>query len=155
MSFVLLLVVLLAVGIAIQGKVSSQRTELRRLKARKAELAYVNKKIKQVRERGKKIERKFRAIEKLQHGRTKTVRILDEVVTSLPIDRLWLTRLNLTRQGLRLSGIALDNHTVALFMRRLQAASLFKKVRLGTTHRKNVQGHDLMEFDLIVHVAET
>ena len=155
LSFVLLLVGLFAVGFTIQGRVSSQRAELKRLEAEKAKLSYVDNKIKQARAKSREIETKFQAIEKLQRGRTKTVKILDEVVTSLPIDRLWLTKLNLTGQELKLSGIALDNHTVALFMRRLQAASLFKKVKLGKTHRKNVQGHDLMEFDLMVRLAET
>jgi len=155
LSILLLLCLLFAAGFTIQGKISSQRAELKRLEAEKAKLAYVNRKIKQVQQKNKEIETKFKAIEKLQQGRTRTVRVLDEVVSSLPIDRLWLTKLDLKGPNLKLSGIALDNHTVALFMRRLQAAAIFKKVRLGTTHRKKVKGHDLMEFDLNVNIAES
>ncbi len=153
LSIVLLVCLLFAVGFGIQGKISAQRAELKRLEAQKARLAYVNDKIKQVQEKNKEIETKFKAIEKLQEGRTRTVKVLDEVVSSLPIDRLWLTKLDLKGKKLLLSGIALDNHTVALFMRRLQSASIFKKVRLGNTHRKKVQGHNLMEFDLDVLIA--
>ena len=142
-------------GVAIQGKISSQRAELKSLEAQKAKLAYVNTKIKQVQRKNKEVEIKFKAIEKLQRGRTRTVRVLDEVVSSLPIDRLWLTKLDLRGRNLKLSGIALDNHTVALFMRRLQSASIFKKVRLGTTRRQKVQGHNLMKFDLNVQIAES
>jgi len=155
LSIVLLLCMLFAVGFAIQGKISSQRAELKRLEAQKAKLAYVNTKIKQVQQKNREIEIKFKAIERLQQGRTRTVRVLDEVVSSVPIDRLWLTKLDLKGANLKVSGIALDNHTVALFMRRLQSASIFKKVRLGTTRRQKVKDHKLMKFDLNVQIAES
>ncbi len=150
LSLILLSVSLFAVGFAIQGKVSIQREELKKLEARKAKLSYVNKKINQVKKKSKEIETKFSAIEKLQQGRTKTVKILDEVVTSLPINRMWLTNLSLKGETLHVSGIAMDNHTVALFMRRLDASKFTKKVKLNTTRRKNIQGHELMSFDLTV-----
>ena len=92
---VLLTVALLAVGLTIQGKLSAQRQELKSLEKNKAKLAYVNKKIEGVNKKRKQVEDKFKAIEKLQEGRTATVKILDEIVSSIPIDRLWLTRLSL------------------------------------------------------------
>ncbi len=148
LSFVLLIVGLLALGFGIQGKVSAQRKELKRLEARKAQLAYVNKKITLAKRKSKEIEAKFNAIEKLQKGRTRTVKILDEIVTCLPIDRLWLKNLELEGGHLKLSGIALDNHTVALFMRRLDASPSTSKVKLVNTRRQKIKGHDLMQFDL-------
>ncbi len=148
LSFVLLIVGLLALGFGIQGKVSAQRKELKRLEARKAQLAYVNKKITLAKRKSKEIEAKFNAIEKLQKGRTRTVKILDEIVTFLPIDRLWLKNLELEGGHLKLSGIALDNHTVALFMRRLDASPSTSKVKLVNTRRQKIKGHDLMQFDL-------
>ena len=153
LSFILLLAGLFALGFAIQGKVSAQRKELKRLEARKAQLAYVNQKITQAKKKSKEIEDKFNAIEKLQKGRTRTVKIMDEVVTCLPIDRLWLKSLKLNSGQLKLSGIALDNHTVALFMRRLEAAPSTKKVKLVNTRRQKIQGHDLMQFDLLAELV--
>ncbi len=153
LSLVLLVTGLLASGITIQGKVSAQRDEIARLKAEKQKLAYVNKTIRQVREKRDEIETKFKAIEDLQKGRTLAVRVLDELVSSLPIDRVWLTRLNFASNQMQLSGVALDNHTVALFMRRLESSDLFKSVNLSSTRRKDIDGHDLMEFNLAVQIA--
>jgi hypothetical protein len=62
LSIVLLLCMLFAVGFAIQGKISSRRAELKRLEAQKAQLAYVNTKIKQVQQKNREIEIKFKAI---------------------------------------------------------------------------------------------
>ncbi|MCD6200120.1 MAG: hypothetical protein DRP37_08945 [Thermodesulfobacteriota bacterium] len=149
---ILLTVVLLAVGLTIQGKVVAQRQELTSLEEKKAKFAYVNKKIEKTNKKRKQVEDKFKAIEKLQEGRTTTVKILDEIVSSVPIDRLWLTKLSLKENNVRLDGVALDNHTVALFMRRLETSSMCKSVNLINTKQKSIQGHALMEFGLQVNI---
>ena len=149
---ILLTVALLAVGLTIQGKVAAQRQELTSLEEKKAKFAYVNKKIERINKKRKQVEDKFKAIEKLQEGRTTTVKILDEIVTSIPIDRLWLTRLSLKEKNVQLNGIALDNHTVALFMRRLETSPMCRSVNLIKTKQKSIQGHALMEFGLQVNI---
>ena len=149
---VLLTVSLLAAGLTIQGKVAAQRQEMASLEEKKAKIAYVNKKIESVNKKRKQVEDKFKAIEKLQEGRTTTVKILDEIVSSIPIDRLWLTKLSLKGNNVQLGGVALDNHTVALFMRRLETSPMCKSVNLINTKQKSIQGHALMEFGLQLNI---
>ena len=152
LSLILLIVGLLAAGLTIQGKVRAQRQELASLEGKKAKFAYVNKKIERVNKKRKQVENKFKAIEKLQEGRTTTVKILDEIVSSIPIDRLWLTKLSLKENNVQLGGVALDNHTVALFMRRLETSPMCRSVNLIKTKQKSIQGHTLMEFGLKVNI---
>ena len=152
LSLILLIVGLLATGLTIQGKVRAQRQELASLEENKAKFAYVNKKIERVNKKRKQVENKFKAIEKLQEGRTTTVKILDEIVSSIPIDRLWLTKLSLKKNNVQLDGVALDNHTVALFMRRLGTSPMCRSVNLINTRQKSIQGHALMEFGLQVNI---
>jgi len=152
LSLILLIVGLLAAGLTIQGKVRAQRQELASLEGKKAKFAYVNKKIERVNKKRKQVENKFKAIEKLQEGRTTTVKILDEIVSSIPIDRLWLTKLSLKENNVQLGGVALDNHTVALFMRRLETSPMCRSVNLIKTKQKSIQGHALMEFGLKVNI---
>ena len=152
LSLILLIVGLLAAGLTIQGKVRAQRQELATLEKNKAKFAYVNKKIERVNKKRKQVEDKFKAIEKLQEGRTTTVKILDEIVSSIPIDRLWLTKLSLKANNVQLGGVALDNHTVALFMRRLETSPMCKSVNLINTRQKSIQGHALMEFGLQLNI---
>ena len=152
LSLILLIVGLLAAGLTIQGKVRAQRQELATLEKNKAKFAYVNKKIERVNKKRKQVENKFKAIEKLQEGRTTTVKILDEIVSSIPIDRLWLTKLSLKENNVQLDGVALDNHTVALFMRRLETSPMCKSVNLINTRQKSIQGHALMEFGLQLNI---
>jgi len=152
LSLILLIVGLLATGLTIQGKVMAQRQELASLEEKKAKFVYVDKKIKRVNKKRKQVEDKFKAIEKLQEGRITTVKILDEIVSSIPIDRLWLTKLSLKENNVQLGGVALDNHTVALFMRRLETSPMCKSVNLKNTRQKSIQGHALMEFGLQLNI---
>ncbi len=152
LSLILLMVGLLAAGLTIQGKVRAQRQELASLEEKKAKFVYVNKKIEKVNKKRKQVEDKFKAIEELQEGRTATVKILDEIVSSIPIDRLWLTKLSLKGNNVQLGGVALDNHTVALFMRRLETSPMCKSVNLINTRQKSIQGHALMEFGLQLNI---
>lgn len=152
LSLILILVALFATGITFQGKVHMQRQELSKLEQEKRKLGYVKKKINEVKGARQEVEEKFKAIEKLQQGRTLTVRLLDELVTSIPIDRVWLDKLNLTHSNINLSGFALDNHTVALFMRRLDSSPLLGRVRLSKTTASKVKGHELTRFQLSIDV---
>jgi type IV pilus assembly protein PilN len=151
LSLILLIVGLLAAGLTIQGKVAAQRQDLASLEEKKAEFAYVSKKIERVNKKQEQIEDKFKAIERLQEGRTTTVKILDEIVSSIPIDRLWLTELSLKENNVQLGGVAMDNHTVALFMRRLETSPMFGLVNLISTTQKSIQEHTLMQFGLQVN----
>ncbi|HID98065.1 MAG TPA: hypothetical protein EYP57_07755 [Thermodesulfobacteriaceae bacterium] len=153
--FILLLTGLLAAGMVTQGKLRSQKRELAALEARKAKLAYVNKKIKVLNAKRKEVENKFVAIEKLQEGRTYTVKVMDEIVSLLPIDRIWLTNLKFRKNRLEMEGVALDNHTVALFMQRMDASPMFGRVTLKNTMQKGIQGHDLMKFGISVAMQES
>jgi type IV pilus assembly protein PilN len=151
LSLIFLIVGLLAVGLTIQGKVRAQRQYLASLEGNVAKYAHVNKKIEQINKEQEQIENRFKAMERLQEDRTTTVRILDEIVSSIPIDRLWLTELSLKENNVQLGGVAMDNHTVALFMRRLETSPMFGLVNLISTTQKSIQEHTLMQFGLQVN----
>lgn len=152
LSLILMATILLAVWITLQGKLGAERQELAKLEKERAKLSHINNDTKNINKKRREIENKFRAIEKLQQGRTFTVKILDDIVSSLPLDRLWLTNLRLKKNNLELAGVALDNHTVALFMKRLETSSISSSVHLKNTSRKPIQGHNLMKFGLQVKI---
>jgi type IV pilus assembly protein PilN len=152
LSLILLIVCLLSVGLTIQGKLRAQRQDLASLEEKKVKFADLNKKIEEINKKQEQIEDKFKAIEKLKEGRATTVKVLDEIVSSIPVDRLWLTELSLKENNVQLGGVALDNHTVALFMRRLEKSPMCGSVNLIKTTQKSIQGYALMEFGLQVNI---
>ena len=89
-------------------------------------LAQMNKWKKETTDRLKIIE----AVEKVRMG---PVRLLVDVATSIPEHKLWLTSLDEKGAVLTLSGNAMDNDTVALFMTNLKKLKEITSVDLKET----------------------
>ncbi len=148
LSIILLLCIFLGVGITIQQQIESKQDKLITLQTRIAKLNKIKADINKINIAKKRIKERFNIIEKLQANRQITVKLLDQIVTAIPIDRLSLTHITFRKKTLMLRGVALDNHTVALYMKRLENLPTFKTVELLNTKRKNIDGHDLMAFSL-------
>jgi type IV pilus assembly protein PilN len=67
------------------------------------------------------------ALEKDRHG---PVRLMDTLSRDVPVTQLWLTTLKETGSEIRIEGFSLSNETLAEFMKRLEASSLFTQVDL-------------------------
>ena len=105
--------------------------------------------IKNLEKRIKEVTQKLDAIKELEKGKTGPVLLLDEIAMAVPVNKLWLTALNESRGSLSLSGTAMDNETVALFMNNLEAAEHIETVDLiGTTLRNAQNGLKVSDFQL-------
>ncbi len=152
LSLLLLLCIILGAWITVRQQVSAKEQQVAALQSQLNHLNVIKHKINAIKRAKKEIEARFNVIEKLQANRQITTKLLDEIVTALPIDRLCLKHLSIKKSRLRLSGVALDNHTVALYMRRLKTMPLFKSVELENTRRQTVNGQSLMGFSLVATV---
>lgn len=102
-------------------------------------------KIKTLEKQIKEINAKLAVIKKLERGKTGPVFLLDEIAMAVPKDKLWLTSLSEKRGTLSLTGTAMDNETVALFMNNLEASD-----HIGAVDLINVQLRDLPSYKLKV-----
>ena len=68
------------------------------------------------------LERKTAIINKLRAESSLTVRLLDDVARNVDNKRLWLDSLSQQGPTLSLTGVALDNETVAQFMDKLKSS---------------------------------
>ncbi len=148
LSIILLLCIFLGISITIQKQIDSKQEKLTNLQTKIVKLKKIKADINKINIAKKRIKERFNIIEKLQANRQITVKLLDQLVTAIPIDRLSLTHITFRDKILRLNGIALDNHTVALYMKRLENLPTFKTVELINTKRRAINGHDLMAFSL-------
>jgi len=102
-------------------------------------------KIKTLEKTIKEINAKLEVIKKLERGKTGPVFLLDEIAMAVPKDKLWLNSLSEKGGTLSISGTAMDNETVALFMNNLEASD-----HIGTVDLINVQLRDLPSYKLKV-----
>lgn len=101
----------------------------------------------------KLIENKIKVIEELKKSSALTVHILDEVANLTPTKRVWLTTLNQTGTSLQLSGMALDNQTIAGYMDALKASEYIEDVILVSSSQTEFAGSNLKSFQLTCTIS--
>ena len=88
---------------------------------------------------------KLRVIGELEAKKVGPVRILADLSTATS-DKLWLTEFTETGGKLKLSGLGVDEQTVADFLRRLGAVPFFHGVDLEETSQVDQEGAKLKKF---------
>lgn len=106
------------------------------------------KKIEKLKKEKEELIRKTDVIKKLKADSSLTVRVLDEVANRLDNQRMWLVSLRQQSTSLKLSGIALDNQTVAQFMDKLKESIFIHDVTLANSSLKVVSGRNLKNFEI-------
>ena len=116
---------------------------------RKKELAGYQKELKEIKELRNKIaqiKKKLEVIKNLEKGKTGPVYLLSDIADAVPKDKLWLKSLSEKGGKLSLSGTAMDNETVALFMKNLENTEQI----VAPPDLKNVSDRPLTQFNLTV-----
>jgi len=105
-------------------KLSSELSGLKDEESRlNQELASYQKELKEIKDLENKIKQinsKLDIIKDLEKGKTGPVHLLSDIADAVPKDKLWLTSLSERKGTLSLSGTAMDNETVSLFMKNLK-----------------------------------
>jgi type IV pilus assembly protein PilN len=151
--FVTILACLAAVEVLQAQKIKSLEAEISALNKKKASYTPTLNKIAQLQKEREELARKTEIINTLKAESSLTVRVLDEVATKIDKQRMWLEALQQQKNALTLSGVALDNQTVAQFMERLKESPFVKDVTLSNSSQKVVSGRNLKSFELNCVVA--
>jgi len=132
----------------LNSKVAALESERVRLKSELTKYEKTNKKIKEIKQKIKEAREKLAVIKELEKNKQGPVRLLDEISSAVPEDKLWLDSLSEKKGILTLEGSAMDNKTVALFMTNLEKSGHIKSVDLKSTKSKNFPEFkiDLTEF---------
>jgi len=104
--------------------------EVEKFKVRKAEL-----------------QKKVDIISNLQAGRVGPVRYFEAISAAIP-EKCWIDQLTIQSDKVTLSGVALNNHTIANFMTALGQSGRFRDVVLGSAERTTVMSTKLVKFNL-------
>lgn len=96
----------------------------------------INKEIKLLEKKLKILMQKRKVIEDLDASREDAVRLLDKMTEVMVPGRMWLSSFSAMGDGVKVSGTAIDNKTVADFMTNLQKVEQFSNVNLQQTSRK-------------------
>lgn len=159
----IILVVIGVVGLALLlggvtyyqiGVVKDHKANIASLKKKKKKYLPILRKIENHKRQIAELKRRSDVIDKLQSDSSLTVLVLNEVANIIDNDRMWLQALNQSGKSLKLSGVALDNQTIAQFMDNLKLSPYVKFVNLSDSSLKKIAGRDLKSFSLTCAVAQ-
>lgn len=127
-------------------------TELNQIKKKHAPiLAEITK----FEKKKKELERRIDVITELKKNSTLAIRVMDEVANRIDNDRLWLLSFQNRGGLLSLTGVALDNRSIADFMKALEDSPYINKesVNLDNSTLKRIAGKNLKSFALSCNVS--
>lgn len=151
--FVGILVVLGLVAMHQAATISAKEEAINAIKREEAKHAPVIRELNKLKQQKKELENKISVINKLKNESALTVHILDEVANLVDNDRMWLLSLNQQGGSLTITGIALDNQTIAQFMEALKTSPYVVSVNLSNSSLTQVSGRNLKSFALTCSIS--
>ncbi|MEW6442513.1 MAG: PilN domain-containing protein [bacterium] len=148
LSLVLTAVVLGGIQFTLFQKKRGLEEDVARVDQELKELKLKVGEVEKYKEAKKELETKLAVIETLEKGKMLTATLLDGIAERIP-DKMWLERLVLKGSQLSLQGYAIDNETIANFMKDLEKSQSFRNIELQLTEQKTVEGVGMKHFSLV------
>lgn len=154
---ILIGVVLSVVGasvsyMALSTEVADLGSETELLQAQLTNVKKLTKSVAELDAKRTELTEKLKVISVLKRSKVGPVRILDDINISVP-DRSWLTSMKEAESTLSISGLALDNQTVAGFMRELAKSDYVETVDLVESRNAKKDGREIKAFTLSAKIA--
>ncbi len=136
------------------GRIETLQTNIQKASSEIARLKKEIGEVERFKARKVELQQKVDIISNLQTGRTLPVKVFEALSASIP-EKCWIDQLNFKGDKmLSLSGIALNNHTIANLMTSLGQSGRFQKVELGSADQTTVKGVKLMRFNLTFQAVQ-
>lgn len=123
------------------------------LSKKKASYQPILNEIEKLKKDKKEQQTKLDVIKKLKAGSEITVHVLDQIAKLTPSNRLWLNSLTQAKLKVTISGVALDNATIAQYMNNITSSPHFSRAELSKSSQTVVAGAKLKSFGMTISIA--
>lgn len=131
----------------VSGKISRLDADIVKANADIARLQKEIGEVEKFKARKAELQKKVDIISNLQKGRSGPVRHFEALSAAIP-EKCWIDTLSVKDARVTLSGVALNNYTIANFMTALGQTGRFRDVVLGAAEQTTVAGAKLVKFNL-------
>lgn len=139
---------------AVNGKIETAQGEISSLEKRLAALQETTKEVRDLEKKRKELNDKLAVIARLKKSKAGPVHVMDDLNMALP-ERAWLTGVKEKQNQLSISGYALDNQTIASFMKELERSDYYDTIDLVETKQATRKGTKLKSFKLNAKIRYT
>lgn len=152
-AFVVLCTVLLGATLLMSMNVKQTISEVTRLETKKRSYDSTLREIKRLEKQKEQLFVKIEAIKKLKSQSQVSVHLLDEIAKITPANSIWLNSLKQNGSTISIDGVALDNTTVAEYMKKIGASPFLSAPVLQSSSQKVVATRNLQSFKLSMGVV--
>jgi type IV pilus assembly protein PilN len=140
--------------IAQTGEIEQMTQEKKQLSEEITRHQARQKELKDLETRKKLLLQKLDIINNLQANRDLVVRVLEQLASTVPSDKMWFRRIGQQGNNLTLEGVARGNETIAQFMETLAKSPCIdpNRVVLQQSRQEVVEGYKLKAFQLTCQV---
>lgn len=146
-SLVALLVVFYTINVSMSAEIERLTRDIEEKEQELVQLEKVTKEVKDLEQKEAEYNDKISVIANLKKSKLGPVRILDDLNTAVP-EHAWISSVKEEAGFMRIDGKAIDNQTIAGFMRQLEGSDYFKSIDLGETRQADERGVKIKAFSL-------
>ncbi len=149
LSLVFVVIVATWFSYLLSGKINVLDQQIVETKAQVDKYNEINKEIAEIKKKLDVLNKKIEVIKSLDLTRKAPVTLLDDMSRLNVEKRMWLTGLEEKSGSVKVTGIALDNPTVAEYMTRIESVDKYADVKLlSISQDTSVEGLKLKRFDI-------
>ena len=148
LSVFLMLAVLIYYNIHLGGRIKTLKKSVAVTGNELKKYQKITQQIEEIKKKLAILQKKTEVIRKLETDRFEPVQILEAMTEKIIAKRMWFTSFSDHPKDIKVTGVALDNKTVADFMTRLEGSGWFSSVRLNTLEKHVVKGSSLKKFSI-------
>jgi type IV pilus assembly protein PilN len=152
LSFVFLLVVVIYYNVNLNQQINRLTVKNKDTTAQLEKFKKKNEEIAQIKKNLTRLNQKIDIINGLDGSRTEAVLLLESMTQLIIPDRMWFTSFTLKGDKIALKGIALDERTIADFMKNLEGP--YSNVSLKSMQQKTIAGKNVKLKDFSFEMAK-
>jgi len=153
-GFLVLLAAIAFAGYSQVTKIDNLIVQKKVLEEEKKKYQKTIKEIERIKREKELLEAKITVIKNLKVSSQLPVRVMDEIANLTPTNRLWLNSLSYADNNINMAGTALDNSTIAHFMKEISESKFFSGAVLINSQLTRVGTQKLKSFSLTVQVVD-
>jgi type IV pilus assembly protein PilN len=148
LSLVFAVVAIFGIYLLLSNQVDDLNSRIASTQAELEKYDKINREIEEIKKKLDNLNKKLAVIRELEVSRYEPVRLMDTLSQVIVEKRMWFTALDVKTDVVNISGIAMDDKTVADFMVRLESSGLFSAVSLRTLRQVEIQKTNLKSFEI-------
>jgi type IV pilus assembly protein PilN len=141
LTFALVIIAVIYYNVMLNSKIKSMETRNKDTRVQIAKYEKINKEIETIKKKLDQLNQKIKVIETLDSNRKDTVKLLESMTQLIVPERMWLTSLDAKGDNIAITGVALDERTIADFMIKLQQA--YSNVTLKSLKQTEIKSKSL------------